>query len=117
MTRYIERAALRDLLAESADPRALELSEVLANSASTELVAVSPVTVATLLPTYETRLAAAATARGPHTRGLAQFVAALRDQDITEMFAVTEGNITGIGLITSAGDVRAVTLAIRSDPR
>ena len=115
MTRYLERDALRELLASSADPHAHELAAVMADSQSTELVTVSPVTAATLLPTYETRLKAAAAGSGPDTQGLAGFVVALHDQDVAELFAVAEGNITGIGLITSLGEVAAVTLVRRPD--
>lgn len=114
MTRYLERQSLRDLLASSADPYAHELARAL-TGASTELIAVSPVQAATLLPTYETRLEAASAGRGPRTRGLAEFVEALRGPDIAEMFAVTEGEVTGIGLIATPGHVAAVTLVIASD--
>lgn len=115
MTRYAERDALHALLMASADPYAEELAEVLERGASRELVAVTPISAANLLPTYETRLEAAGTGVGPHTRGLAEFVAALRDQDIAEMFAVSEGRVTGIGLINTVGDVAAVTLVVGSD--
>lgn len=115
MTRYLERDALRELLVESADPSARELAAVIADGPSTELVAVDPAKAADLLPIYETRLAAAVAGVGPHTRGLAGFVDALRDQDVAELFAVAEGNVTGIGLITSVGEIGAVTLVRRSD--
>lgn len=115
MTRYLERDALRDLLASSTDPYAHELARAL-TGASIELTAVTPVQAATLLPTYETRLDVAATGKGPRTRGLAEFVEALRGRDVAEMFAVTEGDITGIGLLTTAGHLAAVTLVIRNGP-
>lgn len=115
MTRYFERDALRELLAGSADPHARELAAVMAGSQSLELVAASPVTAAMLLPTYEVRLRRAAAGVGPNTQGLARFVEALRDQDVTELFGVAEGNFTGIGLLTSLGDVAAVTLVRRPD--
>lgn len=114
MTRYLERHTLRELLASSADAYAHELARAL-TGASTELIAVTPVQAAGLLPTYETRLESAAAGKGPRTRGLAEFVEALRVQDIAEMFAVTEGDLTGIGLIATPGHVAAVTLIIRSD--
>ena len=63
MTRYLERHVLRDLLASSADPCANELGRALVGG-STELVAVTPVQAATLLPTYEMRLEAAAAGTG-----------------------------------------------------
>lgn len=114
MTRYLERHALRDLLASSSDPYAQELARAL-TGASTELIAVTPVQAATLLPTYVTRLEAAAAGAGPRTRGLAEFVEAVRGPDVAEMFAVTEGDVTGIGLIATLGHVVAVTLIIGSD--
>lgn len=111
MTRYLERDALRTLLASSAEPTAHELAGTLVGESS-ELVAVTPVEAATLLPTFQTRLEAAAAETGPETRGLARFVDVLGDDDITEMFAVTEGDVTGIGLIAASGQVVAVTLVI-----
>lgn len=115
MTRYLERDVLRELLAESADPNAHKLATVMGDGPSTELIAVNSVTANALLPTYETRLAAATAGVGPETQGLARFVQALRDEDVAEMFAVHEGNLTGIGLITSLGDVAAVTLVRKAE--
>lgn len=117
MTRYLERDVLLDLLAESADPHAHELAAVMSGSSSSERVSVSPASPADLLPTYEARLAAAKAGPGADTHGLAEFVEALRDQDVAEIFSVAEGNLTGIGLMSSLGDVGAVTLVRRSDTR
>lgn len=113
MTRYVERGALRASLLNSAVRLAPELADVLASSTSTELVAVHQVTAAALLPTYETRLGAAADGAGARSRGLAEFVEALRDQDVAEMFAVSADDVTGIGLLSSLGHVVAVTLVSR----
>lgn len=110
MTRFIERDLLRDLLAVSGDPIGLEMAALLECSQSGELVAIEPATATTLLPTYETRLAAAEAGIGPRTAGLPGFVAALRDAQIAEMFAVSEGGVSGIGLLSPDGDLVAITL-------
>ena len=116
MTRYLERDALRDLLAKSKDPCALKLFKALELRDSMELIDVTPVNGAELLPTYEVRLEAAETGAGPRTCGLADFVSALREQVVVEAFSVREGDITGIGLFGTSGQIVAVTLVLRGRP-
>ena len=82
----------------------------LEGSESGELVAIEPADASTLLATYETRLVAAENGLGPRTEGLSGFVAALRDRPIAEMFAVSEGEVTGIGLLSPDGGLVAFTL-------
>lgn len=76
----------------------------------------TPVRAADLLPTYEVRLEASATGSEPRTRGLQEFVEALRGSDIAAMFAVCEGGTTAIGLVTDRGRIVAVTMVLGSGP-
>lgn len=110
MTRFLERDELREILAASDNAIALELVGLMKDTRSSELVAVEPADTSTLLPTYETRLAAAEAGHGPTTEGLAHFVAALRDARAVEMFSVSLVGAVGIGLLGSGGDLAAITL-------
>ncbi|WP_104105342.1 hypothetical protein [Nocardioides sp. 616] len=110
MTRFLEPDELRQILASSSDTIAQELADLLEATDSAELIAVEPAAASTLLPTYETRLAAAEAGLGPRTEGLAPFVAALREDRTVEMFSVAMGRTVGIGLLSLDGDLVAITL-------
>jgi len=110
VTRYIERGALRELLVPSLDPTAAALASKLERDNSVELVSIKAVSAAEMLPTYEIRLAASESGRGPRTTGLREFVTALRESEIGEGFGITVGDVRGIGLLSPEGEIVAVTL-------
>ena len=110
MTRFLEPFELRDTLVASGDAVALELADRLEGAKLTELIAAEPANTSSLLPTYETRLAAAEAGIGPRTEGLEHFVAALRIDRPVEIFSVSAADVVGIGLLAATGNLLAVTL-------
>lgn len=110
MIRFLERQELLEIFAKNGDATALRLAAQLENSTSTELITAEPVTTSTLLPTYETRLAVAERGMGPRTEGLGNFVSALRGESSVEIFSVALASGTAVGLLTTDGNLLAITL-------
>ena len=108
MSRLIERAELRRLLESSGVPFAAEFAAAV-DPRTVELVAVHPVDQASMLSTYEVRLARSSAGEGPRTLGLDRFVEALGGGRVAEVFSVRTNDRMWRGLLDSAGRVVAVT--------
>lgn len=116
MTRFLTRAEMHVLLIASGDPVAVELAERLHATGHDQLVAVEPAKAQVLLPTYEVRLARAEEGQGPRTRGLAQFVDALKAATEVELFSIHVQGAVGVGILVPGRGLVAVTLVLARGP-
>ncbi|NED97106.1 hypothetical protein G1H11_17540 [Phytoactinopolyspora alkaliphila] len=80
----------------------------------TEMLPVTTIVPAELVPTYEVRLRRSEAGEGPETVGLSQFVHCLRLDNATEMFNITNADTTWIGLLDANGVFIALTCVMRN---